>query len=395
MTPPPPKANLTRLSIEPSIPLILAGHVLQQRRGDMAYEFTQEANFLFLTGISEPGWRCVVLEGRMTLIAPKTDKVRALFDGELSFEAAKQTSGADEVLTYREGQAYMKMLAHAHNTAQVLGADPHERFYGATPNPGPARLRRRVMSLFGETKDVRSAFSKARAIKQPHEIAELRRVTARTCEAFEKVKQELSTYTYEYEVEAAYTQAFRSHNMQHAYTPIVAGGINACTLHYVENKGPLPKRGLVLIDIGATAGTMNADITRTYAVGRSTSREREVYDAVLRAQRAIIALIKPGVSFRQYQEESDDIMKEALASVGLLQKESDFRRYFPHAVSHGLGIDVHESLGGYDTFQPGMVLTVEPGIYIPEEAIGVRIEDDILVTQDGHENLSRSLATAL
>ena len=120
-----------------------------------------------------------------------------------------------------------------------------------------------------------------------------------------------------------------------------------------------------------------------------------MYAAVEKAQQEITALIKPGVALKDYAEQSDVIMKGALRSLGLLNKPDDYRKYFPHAVSHGLGLDVHESLGGYKEFMPGMVLTVEPGIYIPEEEIGVRIEDDILVTEQGNENLSAALPTSL
>jgi len=152
---------------------------------------------------------------------------------------------------------------------------------------------------------------------------------------------------------------------------------------------------MVLIDAGAKVGGYAADITRTYAIGRPSDREIEVHAAVETAHKAIIDLIKPGFGMKDYHFQSDEIMKKALKSLGLLNAPADYRKYFPHAVSHGLGIDVHDSLGGFETFQPGMVLTVEPGIYIPEEGIGVRIEDDILVTEEGNRNLSAALPTSL
>jgi Xaa-Pro aminopeptidase len=138
-----------------------------------------------------------------------------------------------------------------------------------------------------------------------------------------------------------------------------------------------------------------ADITRTYAVGTPTDRQRAVHAAVETAHKAILALLKPGLSFAAYLSEVDQIMKQSLDSIGLLKTDSDYHRYFPHAISHGLGLDVHESLGGHEALKPGMILTVEPGIYIPEEKIGVRIEDDILITEDGHRNLSGALPTGL
>ncbi|MBC7565055.1 M24 family metallopeptidase, partial [Candidatus Saccharibacteria bacterium] len=151
----------------------------------------------------------------------------------------------------------------------------------------------------------------------------------------------------------------------------------------------------VLLDIGARLNGYPADITRTYAHGDVSDRHKAVHLAVETAHHKIIALLKPGLNVKDYFHKVDKIMLVALHDLGLLKVEEDYRKYFPHSISHGLGIDVHDSLGGPEAFQPGMVLTVEPGIYIPEEGIGVRIEDDILITENGHENLSAGLPTSL
>jgi Xaa-Pro aminopeptidase len=202
--------------------------------------------------------------------------------------------------------------------------------------------------------------------------------------------------SHEYMVEAEFSHYFRSRGATgHAYEPIVASGKNACTLHHIDNAAEVKNNALLLIDIGASVDGYPADITRTYAVGKPNDRQKAVYTAVETAHYQIIDLLKPGLKVKDYSDRVDEIMKKALDSLGLLKKESDYRRYFPHAVSHGLGIDVHDSLGGPEVFVAGMVLTVEPGIYIPEEGIGVRIEDDILITKTGHENLSAALPTSL
>jgi Xaa-Pro aminopeptidase len=213
------------------------------------------------------------------------------------------------------------------------------------------------------------------------------------------VRQKLPTLRYEYEVEAEFSYYLRRHGAKgHAYDPIVASGQNACTLHYVDNTSRLKKRQLLLLDIGARSGGYAADITRTYALGEPTKRQVAVHEAVQDAQRQIISLLKPDLSIEEYHRDVDVIMKQALLSLGLMKDMEDdtaYRTYFPHAISHGLGIDVHDSLGGPRYLQPGMVLTVEPGIYIPDEGIGVRIEDDILITDTGHANLSARLSTDL
>jgi Xaa-Pro aminopeptidase len=149
------------------------------------------------------------------------------------------------------------------------------------------------------------------------------------------------------------------------------------------------------MDMGASYGGYAADISRTYVKGQPTKRQLEVYAAVEAAHQRIISLVEPMFSVEAYQVAVDKIMSEALSSIGLQSDKDGRRRYFPHAISHGLGIDVHDSLGAPKYFAENMVLTVEPGIYIPEENIGVRIEDDILVTSSGHKNLSAGLSTGL
>jgi Xaa-Pro aminopeptidase len=169
-------------------------------------------------------------------------------------------------------------------------------------------------------------------------------------------------------------------------------------LHYVQNDAKLKKRELLLLDIGARARGYAADITRTYAFSEPTKRQQMVHEAVRRAQKQIIELLQPNLLLEQYHRDVRRIMSDVLMELGLMKDgrdEDNLRKYFPHAASHGLGVDVHDSLGAPRMLEPGMVLTVEPGIYIPEEEIGVRIEDDILITPKGRENLSGRLSTEL
>ena len=236
-----------------------------------------------------------------------------------------------------------------------------------------------------------------KAIKQPEELARMRAAAKLTCSAFADVRAKLDELKTEAEVEAEFTYRFHRVGAKHAYEPIVAGGANACTLHYRVNKDKLRSRDMVLIDIGARTDGYSADVTRTYCL-HPTKRQKAVHAAVESAHKSIIALLAPGLPIAEYIDAVDAIMKQALHSLGLLDDVNDaemYRKYFPHAISHGLGIDPHDSLGRPRYFETGMVLTVEPGIYIPEEGIGVRLEDDILITPTGHENLSAALPTSL
>lgn len=379
--------------------IVLAANTALQRRGDASFPFEQEANFLYLSGISYPDWRLVIdgSAGKSWLIAPAVDAVHQLFDGSLNSESARKISGVDEVVSSKEGNELLRSLATRQSEAYTLGVPAYARYASFSFNPAQAKLRRELKRLFGSVHDCTRPIAKLRAIKQPEEIAAMKEAADTSVQAFNNVKADLSNYRYEYEVEAELTHQFRRHNLQHAFDPIVAASKNACTLHYTKNDGRLTN-GMLLIDAGASKDSYPADITRTFTLGEVSKREKTIHAAVRDAEAEIIGLLKPGLATADYIEASDQIMKHALMELGLMKSIDDaasFRRYFPHAVSHGLGIEVHESLGGFGALEPGMVLTVEPGIYVPEEGIGVRIEDDILITPDGNLNLTARLSTEL
>lgn len=384
-----------------SSPIILTAYAQLQRGNDAAFKFEQEANFWWLTGIEAPDWQLIIDGSRQKtwLVAPDIDEVHRVFDGSLSPEDALRISGVDAVLTRAEAEEKITELARQHAVVFTLGDDPYAEHYDFSRNPAPDALKRRLMRTFADVRSVRREMSRLRAIKQPEEIAAMERAISLTIDAFQHVGPLLGSLRFEYEVEAEFSYYFRRHGAAgHAYDPIVASGAHACTLHYGANNSALADRQLLLLDIGARHEGYAADITRTYAIGEPTERQTAVHRAVAEAQRAIIALLEPGLSIKEYHESADTIMQDALLSLGLMKGRNDtvgYRQYFPHAVSHGLGIDVHDSLGAPERLEPGMVLTVEPGIYIPEESIGVRIEDDILITIGGRRNLTAALSTEL
>lgn len=378
--------------------IILTANDAVQRSNDLAFPYEQESHFFYLTRIKEAGWLLIIdgIKKKSWLIAPDVSDMHRVFDGALDHETAKQLSGVDEVLTAAAGEQLLKQLAGTYDTAHSLDEHPHQDYFSFAVNPAQARLWAQLETLFVNVKDCRLELEKLRAIKTDEEVAFLKRAINITIDGFEAVRQALRKAAHEYQIEAALTHSFRSAGAEgHAYDPIVAADGNACTLHYTHNNDSLPKNGLVLIDAGARVNGYCADVTRTYAIGNPTDRQKAVHAAVEKAHHAIIALLGPGKSVKDYHDDVDAIMIDALKSLDLYKKPSDYRKYFPHAISHGLGIDVHDALGKPTHFQPGMLLTVEPGIYIPEEGIGVRIEDDILITKDGIENLSGALPTSL
>ena len=380
---------------------VVTAFTQMQRTNDAAFAFEQESNFWWLTGIDVPDW-WVIIDGQRTkswLVAPAVSVAHQIFEGSLSVEAAKRISGIDTVLSQDEAMAMLRDLAKKHSVVHAIGDPAHTEYYDFTLNPAPKKLWNMLERTFADVQDCRLSLAKLRAIKQPEEVTAIKKAIKLTVDGFNAVKQKLPDLRYEYEIEAEFSYFFKKNGATgHAYDPIIASGKNACTLHYDANEDRLKKSSLVLMDIGARLDGYAADISRTYGLGEPTQRQRQVHAAVQVAQQEIIKLIKPGLLVADYYTSVDVIMKQALVGLGLLRSTDDdatYRRYFPHAIGHGLGVDVHDSLGQPVEFLSGMVLTVEPGIYIPEEGIGVRIEDNILVTDKGHTNLSKALSTSL
>lgn len=378
---------------------VLAGYVEVQRRGDMSHRFSQESNMWYLCGIEEPGWRLIYdgTRDHAWLVRPERDDIQRIFDGGLSDQRAIEISGADEVVSANDQELLLRQLTRKHSTVHTIDPKRAASQHSYVPNPALADLHSMLSRVFNMVSDLTLEMANLRAIKSDEEIAAIKKAVGNTVEAFKEVKSILPELNYEYEIEAEFTYRFRRKNLDHAYDPIVASGANACTLHYINNSAKKQSRSAALIDIGAEYNGYCADVTRTYAWGKPTKRLIELHAALESAQHEIINRMSPAMPIADYLRMVDDVMKKHMIEVGLLANENDekYRKYFPHSVSHGLGVDVHDSLGESRTLDPGMVLTVEPGIYIPEEGIGIRIEDDVLVAKNGIVNLSGKLSTSL
>ncbi|HRC28097.1 MAG TPA: aminopeptidase P N-terminal domain-containing protein [Candidatus Saccharimonas sp.] len=389
--------NVTRLieALDGGL-VVLTAYSQLQLSADMPAPFVQEANFWWLSCIEQPGWKLAIdgARGKITLVRPKLTQAQVVFEGGLSDDRALKLSGAHEVIAAEEFEAFLRQAHRSHSMVHTLKL--HNE-YDFVVNPAQHELCAVLERIFDAVQDCARPLAQLRAMKTPSEIAAIKKAIKLTTTTFAQVREGFDSYSHECEIEADFTRSFRRHNAHHAYEPIVASGKNALTLHYTANSHKLAKSQLVLIDVGARVDGYCADITRTYCA-RPTKRQLQVHGAVERAHARIIALIRPGLAVGAYAAAVDEIMKDALMEVGLLEDRSDdttYRNYFPHAVSHGLGVDVHDGLGSPHELRAGMVITVEPGIYIAEEGIGIRIEDDILVTETGHRNLSGSLSTKL
>ena len=385
------------------------------RNRDAHYPYRYDSYFYYLTGFREPEAVLVLVGGetpRSMLFCREKNAEREIWDGfRYGPEAAREAFAFDEACSITELDARMPDLLADRPAVQVhLGSDPvwDGRVLGWV-NAVRGRARSGVAAP-GDLRDVRVLLDEMRLIKDGHEVALMRRAGDISAAAHRLAMQAARPGVAEYAVEAVLQHEFRRCGAQApAYTPIVAGGVNACVLHYVENNAILADGDLLLIDAGCELDGYASDITRTFPVnGRFSGAQRDVYELVLAAQAAAIAVVKPGAHWNAPHDAAVAVLAQGFIDLKLLGgtldavlEQETYKQFYMHRTGHWLGLDVHDA-GEYKTggewreLQPGMVLTVEPGCYIrpgpgvPEAFahIGIRIEDDALVTVGGCEILS-------
>lgn len=375
--------------------VVVTANGLVQRSGDTTYPFRQESNFFYLTGIEEPDLVLVMQGNEEFLILPKRSEVETIFGGSINCDEIAKISGVMTIYSHAEGWERYKKLQQDRKIVHTLGAAPAkvagiDSFYTNPMRRHFIQKLKRLNKHLG-LQDLRPVLGKMRQIKQPEEVEAIKRAIAITAEGFAGVQDLLKNGANEFEAEALFDGVFKKNQARHGYQPIVAGGKRACVLHYIQNDQPLSTEELCLVDVGAEWSNYSADITRTYAVKPNT-RQKAVIEAVKRAQASAITLLKPGLQWKEYAKQTNQLVGEELVALGLLPSPTSegIRKYFPHGIGHSLGLDVHD-VCDYKVIQENMVITVEPGIYIPEEGIGVRIEDDVLITKDGAVNLSADI----
>ncbi|MBL8437511.1 MAG: Xaa-Pro aminopeptidase [Zoogloeaceae bacterium] len=385
------------------------------RNRDTHYPYRADSYFHYLTGFPEPEAVLVLVSGaeaRSILFCRERDEEREIWDGyRFGPEGARAAFGFDEALPIAElPQRLPELMAHQPAIFHALGfdADADARITTAL---NAVRANARAGAVPPDAiRDVRALIDEMRLLKDAHEIAIMRRAAGISDEAHRRAMALAAPGRFEYEVEAELLHAFRRHGAQApAYPSIVASGPNACVLHYVENNRRMEAGDLLLIDAGCELDSYASDVTRTFPVGgRFSGPQRDIYELVLAAQAAAIAAIRPGAHWNQPHEAAVRVLAQGFLDLGLVAGSLDavlesgsYRSFYMHRTGHWLGLDVHDAgeykVGGdWRPLAPGMVLTVEPGCYIrpastvPEAFwhIGVRIEDDALVTPEGCEILT-------
>ena len=312
-------------------------------------------------------------------------------------DEARAISGITEIRWLSEFPVFFRMLmieaervylnANEHRRAVVDVESRELRFARQCQRDFPLHEYQRLAPLLHQL----------RPVKSRAEIELIRKACAITRKGFLRALKRTKPGLLECEIEAEFAYEFIRNRAKFAYSPIIASGANSCVLHYLQNDQPLKSRDVLLLDVGANYGNYAADMTRTIPVnGRFTRRQKQVYKAVLRVMRAMIAAAVPGKDARDWQQESEELMTEELLELGLLKpaevrkakpRHLACKKYFPHGLGHPLGLDVHDVAPVGLPFSEGWVLTVEPGIYLPEEGFGIRLENNIVVTRDAPRDL--------
>lgn len=383
-------------------PIIITANGLMQSSADGSFAFVQDSNFWYLSGINEPDITLVMDKGREFLIVPERAHERKIFDGAPDISLLKSVSGVREVLP--ESVAWRRLRRRLKKVKHVATLPPNSIYMaqnGIYANPARRRLIRRVKHINPSLLliDLSAQLNKMRAIKQPPEIAAISRCVDLTAKVFKRLaRQSLERFKHEYEAEAFINYEFGRQHLKHAFEPIVAAGKNATQLHYTANNSFVHAKSLLLVDIGAKQGMYGADLTRTFSVNSKPSkRQKDIYGAVLEIHNLALSLLKPGMRLDECESKVRHFAGEKLRELGLIRLINDdqVRRFYPHSTSHFLGLDTHDPGDYKSELLPNMTLTVEPGIYIPKEALGIRIEDDVVITENGVRVLSAKLKRSL
>jgi len=375
------------------------------KNGDQNFPFKQNADFFYLSGIDQEQSILVLYPDcpnplyKEVLFLRQTDEHIAVWEGhKYTKDEARKASGIENVYWLNEFDTILhSIINYAENI--YINTNENDR-YGHTVPYRDIRMFEQLRQRYPLHRYERSAviLRDLRVVKSDIEIGLTKMACEITRDAFIRVLKFVKPGVAEYEIEAELTHEFlKQRATGNAYNPIIASGANANVLHYIDNNQVCNGGDILLLDFGAEYANYNADMTRSIPVnGRFTKRQRDVYDAVLRVMKGAVQLIKSGTLMSEYHEEVGKMMTSELIGLKLLNKHDVekqdpkiplYKKYFMHGTSHHLGLDVHDFASRYKRFETGNILTCEPGIYIPQERLGIRLENDILITAEGNIDL--------
>lgn len=381
-------------SIDDNSLLILFAGKAPKKTADEKYPFTPNRNFYYLTGIDEENHILVLskINGKTNeyLFIKEVDTTAEKWEGKtIRKEEVSQICMIEDVKYLGEFNNFIeKVVLNKEEINIYLDLET-----GNTAYKYVNEIKHKYYNI-----NIKNAFKiigNLRLIKTDEEVSRIRKAIDITIEGVKELMRNSKSEIKEYELEAYFDFICKKNGVKDfAFKTIAAAGKNATVLHYVTNDSELKDGDLILFDLGAQYKYYNGDISRTFPInGKFTERQKEVYNAVLRVNEKVIKEMKPGVKFVDLNKKAKDWISEECISLGLMTEKDDVSKFYYHSIGHSLGMDTHDiELENRDvTFEPGMIYTVEPGIYIENEGIGIRIEDDVLITEDGNEVLTKEM----
>ncbi len=384
------RKGLTKQLKENELVIIFAASISKYPRN-----FLQDKNFKYLSGLDVPDAILVISKQKkpvMEIFIERGIPEMEVWEGKkLTKEKATKVSGIERISFLDEFERKIGFyMASSSKVYTNLGYNNIDK-----PLNKAQSFISKVKQHFPQitATDITKLMVPLRSVKTKWEIEQMQKAIDVTGNGIINIIKESKIGMMEYELDAILKYEINRGGFKHiGFKSIVAAGKNAATLHYDQNNSKIGKDEMVLLDVGAAYNGYSADISRTFPVsGKFTKRQKEVYSEVLFINKKIIKMVKPGIGMKELNEKTVELIQKSLIKLKLIKDKKDYRKYYMHSVGHHLGMDTHD-LGARDSvLKVGNVITVEPGIYIPEEKIGVRIEDDILVTKTGYKNLSENI----
>ncbi|KNF09379.1 Xaa-Pro aminopeptidase [Gottschalkia purinilytica] len=370
-----------------------------QKSADEKYDFVVNKNFYYLTGIERENF--ILLLGKRdgkyeeTLFIEKVSLKEEKWTGKrLTEEESKEISGIENIYSLQEFKNMFNNLLK--NDYEYIYLDLEKTSWESVDTPALS-FAKDINNKYPylKIKNIYGLVSRLRMIKSEEEVKEIRKAIKITNDGIKSLMKNSKVGMKEYQLEAYFDFTIKVLGAKrHSFKTIAASGANATILHYDKNDSEINSNNLILFDLGSQYNNYCADISRTFPInGRFTERQKQIYNIVLKAQQETIEAIRPGVKYAKLNEITKKVLIEECKKINLINKDNEISKYYYHGVSHYLGLDTHD-VGIYGPeveLEEGMVITIEPGLYIEEESIGIRIEDNILVTEDGYENLSQNI----
>lgn len=385
-----------------SVTVLFSGKTIQ-KSCDQDYPFSVNRNFYYLTGINQDNVILVLVKGingnKEYLLIEENDIVLSKWVGmKLTKEEASTITGIDNILYINNFDTLIHSLLNSsrknNEELSYLYLDL-ERRSDVDYTSLALNFSEKIIRKYPEVK-IENAYPKVvrlRMNKTSEEIAKMQESIDVTKGALENVLCNIKPGLYEYQIETYFDSYIKFHGQKKtSFETICATGKNATILHYVDNDTVIQDGDLVLFDLGCCTDYYISDISRTYpANGKFTERQKEIYEIVLNCNKKCIEFLKPGISWDEYNQYANKLLIEGLKSLGMIKEDKELRKYYWHSIGHSTGLDTHDPDNRNIKFEEGMVVTVEPGLYLEDEGIGIRIEDNVLITKDGCINLSSSI----